>query len=153
MMYSQGILQSDFFEDEVRLAATQSQQREGINDPLQEESNEIWEMRLCFMRDQLTDYYFSVNLDIHALEEIIASVLQEHGVEARDSLLSINPELAPQDLILEQAMIIEKMPEEEKVKLIPRLSELKVVLIRNLISDQLRYINVAREWFTRKRPV
>jgi hypothetical protein len=148
MMYSQGILQRDFFEDEVRLAATQSQQREGINNPQQEESNEIWEMRICFMRDQLTDYYFSVNLDIHALEEIIVNVLQEHGVEARDSLLSINPELAPQDLILEQAMIIEKMPEEEKVKLIPRLSELKVVLIRNLISDQLRYINVAREWFT-----
>ena len=70
------------------------------------------------------------------------------GVEARDSLLSINPELAPQDLILEQAMIIEKMPEEEKLKLTARLSELKVVLIRNLISDQLRYINVAREWFT-----
>ena len=29
-----------------------------------------------------------------------------------------------------------------------RLKESKVVLIRTLISDQLRYINVAREWFT-----
>lgn len=147
-MYSRGILQRDFFEDEVRQAAVQSQQREGIRDPLQEESNEVWEIRLCANREQLTDYYFSINMDIHDLEEIIAYVLQERGVEARDSLLSINPELAPQDLILEQAMIIDKMPEEEKIKLIARLSELKVVLIRNLISDQLRYINVAREWFT-----
>jgi hypothetical protein len=28
------------------------------------------------------------------------------------------------------------------------LRELKVVLIRNLISDQLPYINIAKEWFT-----
>jgi hypothetical protein len=147
-MFSRGILQHDFFEDEVRQAALQSQQREGVRDPLQEESNEVWELRICAMRDQLTDYYFSINLDVHDLEEIIKYVLQEKGVEARDSLLSINPELAPQDLILEQAMIIDKMPEEEKIKLAARLSELKVVLIRNLISDQLRYINVAREWFT-----
>ncbi len=30
----------------------------------------------------------------------------------------------------------------------PRLREIKVVLIRNMISDQLRYINIARKWFT-----
>ena len=29
-----------------------------------------------------------------------------------------------------------------------RLKESKVVLIRTMISDQLRYINVAKEWFT-----
>ena len=29
-----------------------------------------------------------------------------------------------------------------------RLKESKVVLIRTLISDQLRYINIAKEWFT-----
>lgn len=148
MMFSTGILQRDYFEEEVRQAALQSQEREGVKEPMLEETNEIWEVRICAIRDQLTDYYFSINLEIHDLEEIINSVLQEKGVEARESLLSINPELAPQDLILEQAMIIEKMPEEEKIKLTARLSELKVVLIRNLISDQLRYINVAKEWFT-----
>ncbi len=147
MMYSMGILQQQFFEDEVRQAALQSQTKEGINDPQQEESNEVWERRLCAMRDQLTDYYFSINHDFNVLEDIISKVLLERGVEARDSLLTINPELAPQDIIMEQALIIEKMPEEEQSKLSARLRELKVVLIRNLISDQLRYINVAREWF------
>lgn len=147
-MYSLGILQRDFFEDEVRLAAVQSQEKEGLRDPQQDESADVWQMRMCEMRDQLTDYYFSINHNIHDLEEIIAKVMEERGVEARDSLLSINPELAPQDLILEQAMIIEKMPEEEKIKLAPRLSELKVVLIRNLVSDQLRFINIARRWFS-----
>ena len=149
-MFSMGIIQRDFFEDEVRQAALQSQQREGLINPTQEESNDIWEQRLCAMRDQLTDYYFSVDLDAGNLEEIIKEVLQEKGVEARNSLLTINPELAPQDLVLEQAMIIENMPEEDKGEHLARLSELKVVLIRNLISDQLRYINVAREWFTVK---
>ncbi len=147
-MYSMGILQRDFFEDEVRQAALQSQQREGLRNPFQEESNDVWELRICAMRDQLTDYYFSMHMTPHDLEEIIAHVLQEKGVEARDSLLTINPELAPQDLVLEQAMIIEKMPAAERGHLIARLSELKVVLIRSLISDQLRYINVAREWLT-----
>lgn len=147
-MYSMGILQRDFFEDEVRQAALQSQQREGLRNPFQEESNDVWELRICAMRDQLTDYYFSMHMTPHDLEEIIAHVLQEKGVEARDSLLTINPELAPQDLVLEQAMIIEKMPAAEREHLIARLSELKVVLIRSLISDQLRYINVAREWLT-----
>lgn len=148
LMYSMGILQRDFFEDEVRQAALQSQQREGLRDPQQEESNDVWELRICAMRDQLTDYYFSINMDTHDLEEIVKNVLQEKGVEARDSLLTINPELAPQDLILEQAMIIEKMPVDDKANLAARLRELKVVLIRHLVSDQLRYINVAREWLT-----
>jgi hypothetical protein len=38
--------------------------------------------------------------------------------------------------------VIERAPYEA------RLREIKVVLIRNMISDQLRYINIAREWFT-----
>ncbi len=37
---------------------------------------------------------------------------------------------------------------DERAKLEHRLEECKVVLIRTLISDQLRYINIAKEWFT-----
>jgi len=51
---------------------------------------------------------------------------------------------------LEQAMTIESMPEAERAKYEARLLETKVVLIRNLISDQLRYINVAKKWFSIK---
>jgi hypothetical protein len=60
----------------------------------------------------------------------------------------MNPELAPLEMVFEQAQSIEKLPPEERASLEARLKESKVVLIRTMISDQLRYINVAKEWFT-----
>ena len=44
--------------------------------------------------------------------------------------------------------MIEAMPPEERKKYEARLKELKVVLIRTMISDQLKYIKIARKWFT-----
>jgi len=82
------------------------------------------------------------------LETLIKEVLEERGISSSEMLLSINPELAPLDLVFEQAMAIEKLPEEERARYIARLEESKVVLIRSLISDQLRYINIAKEWLS-----
>jgi hypothetical protein len=45
-------------------------------------------------------------------------------------------------------MMIEKMPAETRAPHEARLHEIKVVLIRSLISDQLPYINIAKDWFT-----
>ena len=75
-------------------------------------------------------------------------MLTERGVSSEDFSLSLNPELAPLDLVFEQALLIENMPERKSARYIARLEESKVVLIRALISDQLRYINIAKEWFT-----
>ena len=58
-----------------------------------------------------------------------------------------NPELAPQDMLFEQAEMIAHMPEEERGKYRPRLQEIKVVLIRTMVSDHLKYIKLARKWF------
>ncbi len=44
--------------------------------------------------------------------------------------------------------MIEKLPPADRKPMEARLREIKVVLIRNMISDQLRYINIARDWFT-----
>ena len=63
-------------------------------------------------------------------------------------MLSLNPELAPLDMVFEQAMTIERLPTEEREKYEARLQETKVVLIRSLISDQLRYITIAKQFFT-----
>ena len=71
MMYSMGILQQQFFEDEVRQAALQSQTKEGINDPQQEESNEVGKEGCVRCVTSLTDYYFSINHDFNVLEDII----------------------------------------------------------------------------------
>jgi hypothetical protein len=50
-------------------------------------------------------------------------------------------------MLFEQALAIEKLPPAERAQAEARLHEIKVVLIRTLISDQLAYINIAKEWF------
>lgn len=57
-------------------------------------------------------------------------------------------ELTPEAVLFEGAFAIEKLPPNERQLLEPRLRELKVTLIRRLISDQLAYINVAKDWLT-----
>jgi len=60
----------------------------------------------------------------------------------------LDPELTPEDILLDQALAIEKMTASERASREHHLRELKVALIRKLISDQLAYINIAKEWFT-----
>ena len=43
--------------------------------------------------------------------------------------------------------MIEQMPKKERAKHEARLQEIKVVLIRTLISDQLAYVKIAKDWF------
>ena len=59
-----------------------------------------------------------------------------------------DPELAPEECLFKQARLIEQLPEQERAVREHRLHELKVAIIRRIISDQLAYINIAKEWFT-----
>ncbi len=136
------------FEARLRDSAIKSQKLEGMHNPLNEESPDLWELRKSIVRDHLTDLLFSRHLPFDLLESLIKEVLTERGISSDDMLLSINPEMAPLDLVFEQALLIESLPEEKRTRYVARLEESKVVLIRALISDQLRYINVAKEWLT-----
>ncbi len=147
-LFERGVIEPQAFEAEVRKVAVRSQAREGLQDPLSEEPPEIWDLRLTRVRDQLTDLLFSQNFTFDEIETIINTALSERGVSITDLSISINPELAPQELVFEQAMTIERLPPKQRIQFEPRLQESKVVLIRSLISDQLRYINIAKEWFT-----
>jgi hypothetical protein len=60
---------------------------------------------------------------------------------------TFDPELIPVTRLLEHAQAIENIPQEERGELEHHLTELKVVMIRRLISDQLAYINIAQKWF------
>jgi len=147
-LFRQGFLDQREFEQEVIRKAIQSQEREGLQKPTIEEPAEVWERRKAQVREQLTDFYFSHHLSFELIEDLIEEVLNERGVTYHDTLFEFNPEVAPQELLFSQGMMIEKMPRGERKHLEPRLREIKVVLIRNMISDQLRYINIARNWFT-----
>lgn len=148
LLFSSGMVQPEDFESEVRKLALASQEREGLRNPYGEEPPEVWEARVTRIRDHLTDLHFSRHFILEDLERIITDVLAERGIDVVGLMLSLNPELAPLDMVFEQAMTIERMPAEERARYEARLLENKVVLIRNLISDQLRYINVAKKWFS-----
>jgi hypothetical protein len=147
-LFGRGVITPQEFEAEVREQAIRSQAREGLHDPFGQEPQSIWDMRLMHVRDHLTDFYFAYNLPYELFDQIIRDTLHERFSDVDELLVSFNPELAPQDMLFEQAIAIEKMPPEERQRANARLQEIKVVLIRTIISDQLAYIKIAKEWFT-----
>jgi len=147
-LFERGVISPQRFETEVRDRAIESQAREGLHNPFEDEPTEVWEVRRDRIRSHLTDFYFAYNLPFELFEEIIRDVLTERGAQADDLLVSFNPELAPQNLLFEQAKAIENLPPEKQERSDARLSEIKVVLMRRMISDQLAYINIAKDWFT-----
>jgi hypothetical protein len=108
-LFHRGITTPSTFEAEAREKAIRSQMMEGLRDPLLEEPTDIWEMRLTRVRDHLTDFYFAHNLPYDLFEEIVRDTLVERGADFGDLRLSFNPELAPQNMLFDQAMMIEKM--------------------------------------------
>ncbi|MAT43995.1 MAG: hypothetical protein CL609_16805 [Anaerolineaceae bacterium] len=148
VLFERGIIQPQAFEVRVREMAIRSQDREGIRDPYGEEASEVWDLRVHRVRDQLTDLIFSHQMSVEEFEKITNQVLSERGVDQQEQVLSANPELASQETVFEQAMMFEQMNPEDRPQFEARMQEAKVVLIRNLISDQLQYINIAKEWFT-----
>jgi hypothetical protein len=145
-LFERGIIGTEVFESEVRQKSIESQAREGLQNPYAEESFEIWETRLARIRDSLTDFYFAYNFPYETFEHIVREIIGERGDPP--DLVTFNPELAPQDMLFEQAEMIERLPREKRHQLEARLQEIKVVLIRTMISDQLAYLNIARKWFT-----
>jgi hypothetical protein len=147
-IFEHGVISQQDFEAEVREQAIHSQSREALQDPLAEEPADVWETRLSRLRDHLTDFYFAYNLPYELFEQIVRDTLTERGIRNADLLVSFNPELAPQSMLFEQAAAIENLPDDERLAAEPHLREIKVVLIRTLISDQLAYVNIAKDWFT-----
>jgi hypothetical protein len=147
-LFDRGVITPQAFEAEVREKAIQSQMREGLLDPFTEEPEAVWEQRTLRVREHLTDFYFAYNLPFDLFEELVRATLSERGASTDRLTTEFNSELAPQDMLFQQANAIEKLPPEERARAEARMQEIKVVLIRTLISDQLGYVNIAKDWFT-----
>jgi hypothetical protein len=147
-LFGRGVITPQAFELEVREKAIQSQVREGLLNPFSEEAEAVWEQRLLRVREHLTDFYFAYNLPFELFEDLVREALFERGASPESVVVDFNSELAPQEMLFQQAQAIEKLPASERAKAEARLQEIKVVLIRTLISDQLGYVNIAKEWFT-----
>lgn len=147
-LFARGVITPQAFEAEVREHAISSQIREGMSDPLSEEPVDQWEDRLARIRSHLTDFFFASNLPYELFEQLVRQVLSERGAVSDDTLVEFNPELAPQNLLFDQAFAIERMSDRERRRFEARLREIRVVLIRTMISDQLAYVSIAKDWFT-----
>lgn len=142
-LFQRGIVKESIFEEEVEKSARDSQYREGLIDPFSEEPATIWEERKARIRAFHTDYYFAYNLPTELFEEIVRSVLEQR-TQPTGLALEFNPELAPWEMLFKKGEIYEKLPPHELEQVRHHLEEIKVVLIRGMISDQLPLIAVAR---------
>ena len=149
-LFRRGIITPQRFDEEVKEKAVLSQQREGIQNGLVEENAQQWELRWSRVRRTLTDFYFAYNLPVEILHQILVE-LQTPQADGRsispDHSLPFNPELAPLEMVLRQAEKYEALPNEERLAVDHHLQELRVVLLKSLVSDQLSFIHIAKRWF------
>jgi hypothetical protein len=144
-LFARGVISKEAFESEVRIKAVQSQEREGV--PEKQESPDDWMNRLRITRDNLTDFYFAYNLPHELFELLVRQTLTQRG-QAEDVVLTFHPELAPWDMLFAKGEAYEALPEAEREAVEHHLQEIKVVLIKAMISDHLEYVGIAREWLT-----
>ena len=145
-LFRRRILTPGAFEAEVLEKAVESQQREGLHDPILEEPPDVWAARLSAIRDHLTDFYFAYNLPHEDFEALVRQTLAER-LPAEDVVLTFHPELAPWDMLFAQGMAYEALSAEARQRIEHHLKEIKVVLTKAMISDHLGYVGVARDWF------
>jgi hypothetical protein len=146
-IFRRGIITPQAFEQEVRQKALQSQIREGLIDPLAEEPPEAWAQRQAIIRDDLTDFYFAHNCPHVLFEQIVQEVLAPRTPD-REIFLTFNPELAPWAMLFALGEKYESYPPEKQAPVQHHLKEIVVVLSKGMLSDQLDFVGLAREFFT-----
>lgn len=147
-LFRRGVISQAEFEREVQDMAIESQRREGVSEPYTQEETDKWELRKARIREVLTDAYFANSLGIALLEQIINEVLSKRPVQPESTDLTFNPEIAPWELLFRQGEIYESLPDPERKPVEHHLEEIKVVLIKRMISDQLPFIGIAKKVLT-----
>lgn len=143
-LFQRGIIDQETFNAEIKAKAQESQRREGLYDPFNQEQAHIWQKRKDRIRDFQTDAYFANNLSLSLLDTIIEDVLNSQPGHSDSIELTFNPEIAPWEMLFRQGELYEALPPDQLEKVRHHLQEIKVVLIKGMISDQLRFIAVAK---------
>ena len=147
-LFRRSIITQADFEQEVTQLCIDSQRREGLPEPFTQEDEPVWQTRKQRIRDYHTDAIFGNNLGTALLGEIINEMLSQQPVTDRPTDLKFNPEIAPWELLFNQGKLYEKLPPPKRKAVKHHLEEIKVVLINRLISDDLRFIGVAKRILT-----
>jgi len=143
-IFSRGVISPTVFESEVREKAIQSQELEGVEGT---EPPTVWEERLSIVRDNLTDFYFAYNLPHAIFEDLVQEALAPRRHD-QPVVMSFNPELAPWEVLFARGHEYESYPPERSAEVWHHLHEIRVVLIKALISDQLEFVGLAKDVFT-----
>jgi hypothetical protein len=146
-LFRRGVISPTDFEKEVKEKAIRSQVREGLTDPLVQEPQEQWQTRLARIRDNLTDFYFAHNLPHEYFENIVRAVLARR-VPAGEVVITFNAELATWEMLFAQGEKYESLSPEQQARVAHHLREIRVVLIKGMISDQLGFVGIARDVLT-----
>jgi len=146
-LFQRGVIDEITFETQVREKAIESQRHERLTDPYGQEEVDVWQRRKARVRDFQTDAIFAANLGSILLDQIIQEVLGNQPSPSVSSGLTFNPELSPWEVLFRQGEIYEQLPEGEREQSRHHLEEIKVVLIKRMVSDQLPYIGVAKRIF------
>ncbi len=145
-IFARGVIGRDLFEREVEDKAVRSQYREGLIDPFFQESPETWERRKSQIRDHLTYFYFAYNLPHQLFDDILQETVGQPG--NHDMMMDFNPELAPWDVLFAKGRQYEALPPEQQVLIRHHLKEIIVVLIKAMISDNLRFVGIAKHYLS-----
>jgi len=143
-LFRRGVITRERFEEEVRERALASQRREGVVNPYQDEPVDVWERRLAKVRDNLTEFYWAYNLSPALFEELARQVLNQRPTA--EQVLALNPEMASMEILFQQLESFTRLSPEEQVRSRHHMQETKVVLIKALISDELDFVRVAKEY-------
>jgi hypothetical protein len=146
-LFSSGIIDVATFQHEVREKAIRSQKRERLDDPVFQESEEVWQRRLSRISDILTEFYFAINFTHLDFLRVVEDVLAKKSPGADNVYVSINPEIAPWKMLFAQAKQIAASSTRRQHALRHHLREIIVVLTKGMLSDQLSFVGIAKQAF------
>ncbi len=146
-IFDRGVITREDFEKEARQKALDSQQREGLSDPFGEEAPDIWQQRMSIIRDDLTDFYFAHNFPHTRFEQIVHDMISQR-TPGKQVVLTVNPELAPWAILFALGEQYEGYDQAEKAQVQHHLQESIVVLSKGMLSDQLDFIGLSRQFLT-----
>ncbi|BBB33256.1 phosphoenolpyruvate synthase [Thermotomaculum hydrothermale] len=143
LLEKDGIISREKIKEEAKIKAMADQRREGLTDPINQESAEKWQQRVREHIKQLTDFYFALNFSIDNALDIIE--------EVKITNLQLQELLENEEFSFElfkEAEDYLKKGNLEHLDNDPKMEHIRVNIIRNFISDKLDFISIAKKYFT-----
>ena len=147
-LFTRAIISRGEFNQQVNAMAIESQRREGLLQPFSPEEVNTWQKRKERIRDFHTDAYFADNLGSIFLERIVEEILIEQPWPTQSVEMTFNPVIAPWELLMRQGELYEQFPNAERKEVQHHLEEIKVVLIKRMISNHLPFIGISKKAFS-----